>query len=311
MESRAGCGTTFGLEIPFDKQTHPAERPGQARLPADLQGKRVLLVDDNETHRHGLTVYLKSWGARHATAASGPEALTLLHRGFQDNDPFDLLLSDMVMPDMDGLALGRAVKADPKFEDLRMILLTSGGLRGDAALARKAGFDVYVTKPIQQSQLFDALLYAFGNREDQREGKTRIGTVHAMAEAAKQRTRILLVEDNVVNQKVALMTLAKFGYQADVANNGRQALERLAKKPYDIVLMDVQMPVMDGLAAAREIRKADRPLCLVPVIALTAGAFSEDRQRCEAAGMNDFLTKPFDPQKMYDIIRKWTAAGNT
>ena len=306
--SSEDLGATFQFKIPFIKQPYAA-RCEQTQCPKALQNKRVLLVDDNETARRVLRVYLESWGVRCTSAMSGPDAIKSLNRGFQDGDSFDLLLSDMAMPGMDGMTLGSAIHADPKFDALRMILLITGGLRGDTALVRKAGFDAYVAKPVKQSQLFETILSVFCIPTEQAKQNAQNCIDHAMTEEAKQRTRILLVEDNVVNQKVALMTLARFGYSVDVVANGRQALEYLAAQPYDIVLMDVHMPVMDGLAATQEIRKADPPLGLVPIIALTAGAFSEDHQRCLKAGMNDFLTKPFVPQKMFDIVQKWTCRG--
>jgi signal transduction histidine kinase/CheY-like chemotaxis protein len=304
VQSRYGQGTAFRLKIPFIKQTRRQSRCVQAELPEGLHQKHILIVDYNDTNRRILGAYLKSWNVRYSTSKSGPEALKLLHRALSDSDPFDLLLSDMVMPDMNGESLGRAVKSDPRFEDLRMILLSSSGLRGDAARAKEAGFDVYMTKPVGQSQLYNAILTAFGLKGGR--GEDEICTVHSIAEATKEMTSILLVEDNDINQKVAMKTLTKYGFMADVVGNGQKALETLKKKHYDIVLMDVQMPEMDGLEATREIRKWEPPLCRIPIIALTAGAFNEDRQRCEAAGMDDFLTKPFDPQKMHDVIRKWT-----
>ncbi len=308
VKSRQGQGTAFQLQIPFARQSEAGRRCLPARFPESIRTKRVLVVDDNATHRHILCTYIRSWGARCATAESAPDALMMLNRGNSDGSAFDLLLSDMDMPVMNGEALGRAVKADPKFGRLRMILLTSMGMRGDIGRERDAVFDAFLIKPIKQSQLFNAIITAFGKATGQEYARDEICTLYAMTEGAEHSTRILLVEDNEINRKVALTSLSKYGYHADVAVNGKQALDLLRKRTYDIVLMDVQMPVMDGLTATANIRKADPPLCRIPVIALTAGAFSKDRRDCRQAGMNDFLAKPFDPQKMHVVIKKWTAS---
>jgi CheY-like chemotaxis protein len=184
-----------------------------------------------------------------------------------------------------------------------MILLTSRGMRGDAAQASNVGFDAYLTKPIKQSQLFDAVLTVFGKPVNV-EGKERhpIVTRHSIAETGKRKLKILLSEDNPVNQKVALIHLKKFGYTADVANNGHEALEAVKSHPYDLILMDVQMPEMDGYKATRAIRGAGYRM---PIIAMTANAMKGDREKCLEAGMDDYISKPVNPKKILEKIIQW------
>jgi CheY-like chemotaxis protein/HPt (histidine-containing phosphotransfer) domain-containing protein len=216
----------------------------------------------------------------------------------------------MMMPEMDGEALGEAIKADPELAGSELVMMTSMGSRGDAGRLEALGFAAYLTKPVKQSQLFDCLMVVLSRRE--RRGHTpvtpRIITRHALADREKRQVRILLAEDNQINQRVALKTLEKLGYRADAVDNGADALHALAERRYDLVLMDVQMPQMDGIEATRRIRDegSDVKDHRVPIVALTAHAMAEDREVCLAAGMNDYLSKPIRPDELAAALARWT-----
>ena len=214
-----------------------------------------------------------------------------------------------MMPGTDGETLGKAIKENPVLKNTRLVLLTSRGLRGDAARARSMGFEAYLTKPIKQSLLFDAILAVFGKKRypDRRQDDGLV-TLHSLAESGRRRLRILLTEDNAVNQKVALIHLRKFGFSADVAENGKEAVEAVKKGCYDLVLMDIQMPEMDGHEATRTIRRTGFDL---PIIAMTANAMKGDRELCLEAGMNDYLAKPVNPKELLAKIEQWSASPGT
>lgn len=305
VESELGKGSTFWFSVQLKKQPDSNQQAKTAVMPVDIQGKRILAVDDNETNRRIMQSYLKSWKCQATVVDSGHQAIALMTLAADNDTPFDMAIIDFMMPEMDGEALGKTIKDTPKLKDTRMVLLTSRGIRGDAALARDAGFDAYLTKPIKQSQLFDAILSVFGSvsvtgATDQKEIITR----HSLAETDKKKLRILLTEDNLVNQKVALIHLRKFGYNADVANNGLEAVTAIKKNPYDLVLMDVQMPEMDGYDATRAIRCEGFKL---PIIAMTANAMKGDREKCIEAGMNDYITKPVNPKILLEKIEQWVS----
>jgi CheY-like chemotaxis protein len=249
----------------------------------------VLVVDDNATNREIVSRQVGSWGMVAETVELPGEALERLRGGEQ----FDVAVLDMVMPEMDGLDLAREIRRELSERELPLVLLSSLGRLSEARGATE--FAAQLTKPIKASQLFDALVGILVAPEAARE------VTPADSDGAKATTsslRILLAEDNAVNQKLALALLAKLGYGADVASNGREALEALDRQPYDVVLMDVQMPEVDGLEATRRIcaRWADgsRPR----IIAMTANAMAEDREACFEAGMDDYVAKPIRPEKL-------------
>ena len=189
-----------------------------------------------------------------------------------------------------------------------MVMMTSMGQRGDNKRLEEIGFDAYLTKPVKQSQLYDCLATVTDmHRESEKDRPVAIVTRHTLAEDLKRRVRILLAEDNIINQKVALNMLKKFGYHADVVANGKEAVSALKMIPYDIVLMDCQMPEMDGYEATGEIRNPESKVLnlKVPVIAMTANAMKGDREKCLEAGMDDYLTKPINPQELSDMLDRW------
>jgi PAS domain S-box-containing protein len=313
VESTEGQGSTFWFTAVLDIQ--PTDKHTRRALPRDIQGKRVLVVDELQTNREVLSTYLKQWNCEYTEAASGMEALEVMRQHVAAGRPFDLALLDHMMAEMDGEELGRRIKSDPVLSKTHLVMLTSLGMKGDAAQMKKVGFAAYLTKPIKRSRIFDCLLTVFAKAEAEPEEVPTpdIITRHSLSETKKAGVRILLAEDNMINQKLALHLLDKFGYQADTAVTGKQAVEALEKYPYDLVLMDVQMPEMDGLEAAGVIRDTASAVLdhAVPIIALTAHAMKKDRDRCLDAGMDDILTKPIDPQQLLETLKQYLAQTDT
>ncbi len=308
-KSEEGKGSEFWFTARLGRQPEGAQ--SESIPPADLAGVRALIVDDNATNREFLTARLASWGMRPSEAQDGPGALQALHRALDANDPFRIAVIDMQMPGMDGKTLGRAIKADGRLADLRMVMLTSLGARGDARRFQEIGFAAYATKPIRHMELKAVLSLALTDRAGTEPMPRPIATRHMARETLNRfsgRTaRILLAEDNITNQQVAQGILKRLGLSADAVANGAEAVEALGAIPYDLVLMDVQMPVMDGLEATRVIRD---PLSAVrnhriPVIAMTAYAIRGDRENCLEAGMNDYVSKPVSPQSLAEVLEKW------
>ena len=310
VESGEGRGSTFWFTAVLEKQ---APSPGQdAAIPEDVRGKRILVVDDHATNRLVLRELLRSWGCRCHEAEDGEQALDELRRAVQEGDPFQIALLDMQMPRMDGRTLGRTIKADPAVKDTHLVMLTSVASRGDAAVLRRIGFAAYLTKPVRSSQLHDCLSTVLGLRPAGETGDPSRGLVtrFTLREDHRKRVRILLAEDNVVNQKVAIRTLERLGYSADAVANGREAIGALETIPYDAVLMDVQMPEMNGFEATRLIRDPRSRVRdhNVPIIAVTANAMKGDREKCLEAGMNDYISKPVTPAALSDVLHRVLAA---
>ena len=316
VESAPGEGSTFWFTAQLEKQPGAVSHTSAPR--AELKGLRVLIVDDNGTNRRIIEHQTAAWGMRPESAHGGTEALALLRDAAAAGEPFDLAVLDMKMPGMDGLELARAVGGDPAVAATRLVMLTSLVPRADSETLRRAGIAHCLTKPVRQGQLHEALASAAVNAEG---GRGHLGPekpADAAGDggrdpvAAEGRSmRVLLAEDNPVNQKVALRQLEKLGYSADAVGNGREALEALASIPYDLVLMDCQMPELDGYAAAAEIRRREgpRPARRVVVIALTAHALEGERDRCLAAGMDDYLCKPVRLKALEEVLRRWSPEG--
>jgi CheY-like chemotaxis protein len=304
VESEEGKGSTFWFTAVLEKQ--PERQEALLVLPADILGKRILAVDDNATNREVLSAYLGSWGCRCGAASGAQEALRMLRQAVETADPFHLVILDQIMPEMDGEAMGRAIKADPALKDTVLVMLTSWGRRGDAARVKEIGFSAYLTKPVKHSQLFDCLVTVLGEGSGRAKQDKRppLVTRHSLAEA-KRKVRILLVEDNIVNQKLAMRLLEKMGYRSDAVGNGKEAVTALEMVPYDVVLMDVQMPEMDGYEATRVIRDPQSKVRdhEVPIIAMTANVMKGDRERCIEAGMDDYIAKPIEPHKLVEVMK--------
>jgi len=307
LNSTPGRGSEFVFTARFQKQTGRIKE----QIPVkDIQGARILIVDDNATNREILIKQFNSWEVDPEQAEDAPAALELMRRYAEKGKPFEVAVLDMQMPGMDGEELGRIIKADPSLSSTKLVLMTSLGQRGDAQRLREVGFEAYLTKPVRQSDLFDSLSMVL-NAEAQ--SKMPLVTQHSLREWRRWKGRVLLAEDNITNQQVALGILKKLGLAADAVANGREAIQALKDIPYDLVLMDVQMPVMDGLEATRAIRESDSKAInpLIPIIALTAHAMKGDREQCLAAGMNDYLAKPVNPESLSETMARWLPEDKT
>jgi len=307
VESVEGQGSEFWFTARFGQQADAAREV--AAPPAELSGVRVLIIDDNATSREILLPRLNCWGMRPEDAHDGPSGLQALYSALDEKDPFRLAVVDMQMPGMDGEAVGRAVKADAKIADTRLVMLTSLGACGDAKRLQEIGFAAYATKPVRHEELKGVLSQALYSGADSapRPIATRHTAREALPDFAHRKARILLAEDNITNQQVALGILKKLGLSADAVANGREVIEALKILPYDLVLMDVQMPEMDGLEATRQIRgpQSAIPNRSIPIIAMTAHAMQGDKDRCLEAGMDDYVTKPVSPRALAEALDKW------
>ena len=287
VESNPAGGSIFWFTIPLQESLSAA--------PAcpDMRGKRVLIVDDNAVNREILEAHARGWGMEHESADSAAAALLCLRAAVTAKAPFDVAILDMQMPVMDGLALARLINAEPSFAATRLVLLSSiGDVRG-AALAAEASLDAFLTKPARQSQLYDCLATIMG-APHAGQGTAMAATPATTPAGGHASTRILVAEDNVVNQEVALGVLAKLGFGADVVSNGREAVMAVGSRRYAAILMDLQMPEMDGFEATRAIRLGEDGEHRIPIIALTADVVADTRASCLAAGMDDYVSKPID-----------------
>jgi PAS domain S-box-containing protein len=289
VESEEGRGSTFWFTIRLDRQpAEPAPVPN-----VEIRGDRILVVDDNATNRRVLSSLIRAWGARAEDAADGPSALEILRKARDCNDPFRSAILDMQMPGMDGIALARAIRSDAALKDISLMLLTSLGQDIHALRTGNEGFSACLTKPVRQSDLFNALSATFsGFRATPPAPTSDAKRASSRPPTRRSAVRILLAEDNITNQQVVLSLLKKMGLHADAVSNGAEAVHILETIPYDLVLMDVQMPVMDGLEATRQIRKPRSPVLRheIPIIAMTAHAMPGDREQCLKAGMNDYMS---------------------
>lgn len=298
VTSHAGEGSTFEFTVPLARGLVDALQ--QSLAAGNLQGARVLIVDDNATNRMVLHHQVIAWGMLPQSASSGREALEKLRAATRE--PFDVVLLDMDMPEMDGLALARAIRADPALQSLKLMLLTSVGRLGGAESVRSVGLDAALVKPVRQSELYNCLITVLGIVP------AISDTERALPRAAKEEgkgVRVLLAEDNAVNQQVALFMLQARGYTVDIAANGKEAVDALTRAPYDLVLMDCQMPELDGFEATAQIRQREGAARHTPIIALTAHALRGEREKCIAAGMDDYLAKPITPDALYATLRRW------
>ena len=329
VDSTEGRGSRFWFTLTFDKQVGAlAERSALTAIEPNLSQVRVLIVDDNATNRKVLRYQVSAWGIEVDEASDAAIALEKLRQQAIAGKPYTLAILDMQMPDMDGEMLGAQIKADPQLQLTQLIMMTSLNHWGGARNALQLGFAAYLVKPVKQSRLFDCLLSTLVNSDSLTEGTGRVTAplMSPLATAPERspdllrspvkapRLKILLVEDNVVNQKVTLNQLKALGYTADVAGNGQEALQMLEQIPYDLIFMDCQMPVLDGYSATQEIRRLEQgdpsgngaATRHVIIVALTANAMREDRVRCINAGMDDYLSKPILKDKLATKLSYWS-----
>jgi CheY-like chemotaxis protein/HPt (histidine-containing phosphotransfer) domain-containing protein len=298
-----------GFTARFEKR--PAEALALPSPRRDLSGIRALVVDDNDMNRRTLGEQLRSWGMVVEEAPGGVEALRAVREAAAAGRRPEVALLDMLMPDMGGLDLGRALKADPGTAPTRLVLLTPWGFRGQAAASREAGFSAVLAKPVRQSHLRECLATVLGHPAAAAAGgasePVRLVTRHALREA-RPRPRLLVAEDHKVSQLVAVRMLERLGCGADVAANGREAVEAASRRRYDLILMDCRMPVMDGFQAARAIRDLERGTGRrTPIVALTASTPDESGGSCLEAGMDAFLTKPISREGLSRTLARWLA----
>ena len=310
VQTEQGCGSEFGFTARFERQ--PVEGSVAPGLPAALAGVRALIVAPSQTHREVLAAALEAWGVRPSTAADAQAALSALRSAAGQGDPFRFALVDRQLPGSDGASFGLAVAAERALAETRLVMMSSLGLHDDAARIAQAGFAAELIKPVRLSELRDCITAVLGGGASAGLGAP-IVTRKPDPKLHRTDFRVLVAEDNITNQQVALGMLRKLGVRADAVANGREALQALRTVTYDLVLMDVQMPEMDGLEATRAVRASENeiPNRDVTIVALTAHAMPRDREACFAAGMNDYVTKPVTPQRLAEVLERWLARADT
>jgi PAS domain S-box-containing protein len=307
FESTPGHGTAFWFTLTLEQQLSSAPRQPER---GSLDRARVLVVDDNKTNRTILHRQLAAWGIRDDAAASGPEALECLRREAAQGDPYQLVILDMQMPDMDGVDVARAIKNDPALRDTILVILTSLAYHPDDVDLQRIGISAYLTKPVKQSRLYDCLATVLteGGAPDR---PATVGRSSIRASAGLSAIRVLVAEDNPINQKVALRLLEKLGVRAEAVGNGLEVIDAMTRSRYDVILMDCQMPELDGYETTARIRQREQASPALGhqyIIAVTAHALEGDRERCLAAGMDDYLSKPIRVDRLAAVLERSVAA---
>ncbi len=310
LQSEENVGSTFWFTAYLDRARH--EMTAQVTQSANLHGQRVLVVDDNATNRKVMMGQLTLCHTEPVCASSADEAIALMRQAAAAGKAFEVALLDHQMPGYDGAKLGKTITSDPTLKATRLILLTSSGQRGDGHLFAELGFAGYLLKPVAQRDLTDCLATVLASRAETWHLRSQpIVTRHALrSHRVRNRHRLLLAEDNVVNQKVACRTLEKLGYRVDVAPDGKAAVKAWETGRYDLILMDCQMPVLDGYEATREIRSLELTSKRTPIVALTAHAMKGADIQCAAAGMDDYLTKPINREKLQSCLDRWLGTNS-
>ncbi len=306
-ESKLGEGSTFHFSVELSSASAAAHMLS-AEDKEKLAGFKALVIDDNATNRAIVTNQTKSWGMISDSAVNGIEGLAKIENALEGGEPFDFVVLDMHMPDMDGLEVARVINQNPRLKDLLMIMLTSVGYRGHAKQARESGISAYLTKPVRQSDLLATFVKVLGTKKQEVASETIITKYDIADNLPKFDLAVLLAEDNETNQEVAMAMLRKFGCQVDLVENGLAVIEALAERPYDLVLMDCQMPEMDGYEATENIRKLEAESDYndrILIVALTAHALAGDRERCLEAGMDGYMSKPFRQDQMQNMLLQY------
>jgi len=313
VESVPGAGSTFRFNVRLKNGARPAQ--GEQIPVSGLRGLRVLIVDDNETNRLVLQEQVEHWGMVAMSAGDGVRALEMLRSSSSRGAPFDLAILDQMMPGLDGIELARTIRSDPLISQVKLLMLT--GHYGTIDQSGEAGNLVRLTKPVRQSQLYNALLETCGIKTAQSERAPHLSDFRSLRQEPRMQGEVLLAEDNEINQKLAGTMLRNLGLNVDVVANGMEAFNAFGLKSYDLILMDCQMPEMDGYDATRTIRKKEALLAAgadkahIPIIALTAHAMEGDRDLCLAAGMDDYLSKPFSSKQLSELIERWLPSRET
>jgi signal transduction histidine kinase/DNA-binding response OmpR family regulator len=310
VDSTPGKGSAFWFTVRLGVELRNEHEQPRA---VSLGDRKALLVDDNSTNRTILRRQLSGWGMRVVATDSGARAWELLREAAASGDPFDIAIVDLQMPEMDGLALGELVKGDATIAAIPLVMLSSLALRTYADKAVEIGFAAYLTKPARQHNLYAAISSVLGGKAGSFDAtetadpalQEPVAAAATSAADVASRPRILVAEDNLVNQKVAVLTLSKMGYEPCVVSDGRQAVDAFKTGSYDCILMDCQMPEMDGYEAASEIRRLERGRHRVSIVAMTAHAMKGDRDKCLMAGMDDYLSKPLKPRELQDVLNRW------
>jgi two-component system, sensor histidine kinase and response regulator len=296
VTSEVGRGSEFSFSLTFPVETAPATR---ATALAALGGRRMLIVDDNQTNRRILREMLAAEGIQVDEVATAADGLAALRGAVGRKARYDLAILDVQMPDMDGFQLATAVRTEPAIATTSLLMLTSAGQRGDGERCRELGIRGYLTKPISRADLLEAMGTVLAGSPGEG-GTPEVVTRHTIAESRRS-LRVLLAEDNPVNQQVAVAMLVKRGHEVHVSGNGREAVEALSQRDYDVILMDIQMPEMDGFEATAAIRAMEKGKT-IPIIGLTAHALSGERERCISKGMSDYLAKPFKAHELFGLV---------
>ena len=306
LESQEGQGATFWFDLVFRKQSLPEE--SQSRSQVLFHELKILIVDDNANNRFILREYLNPWECQVAEATTAAEALMVLDASHQRGEAFDLMITDYMMPEMDGFELIRQIRSREELGNIRCIMLTSAGSRGDGKSCRDLGIQGYLTKPLRRDELYHAIEDVLNGPAAEPVGK--LVTQHTIKEKHKSQVAILLAEDYPTNQQIAMSHLRSAGYTVDLAENGEQAVHAFTGKSYDLILMDVQMPVMDGYEATMAIRRLEADMQVVkriPIIAMTAHVIKEHIDKCMESGMDAYLPKPVRRLDLLAVVDKWTS----
>lgn len=305
VESAVEKGSVFSFSARFDKKTQQ-EAPSLISK-VDCEGLNVLVVDDNPVNRKLMSIMLGEQKCNHAEAVDGETGLEILRQAAADNDPFKVAFIDIQMGDLSGTEMGALIRQDANLEGIEIVLMSAQEDRSDDTYLSEMGFAAFLAKPITRATLTDTLMMLSCRAHDPQAVKqTSLITDHAIGALRRQSTRILVVEDNLTNQLVAKGILNKLAFQVDIAENGKEALQKLESESFDLILMDCQMPVMDGFTATKAIRLTELK---IPIIAMTANAMQGDREKCLDAGMDDYISKPLEAQDLVDLVEKWLKAG--
>ena len=308
VNSTEGKGSEFWFTVQLTKHLAPPQV--EIKL-AEVQNAHILIVDNDEAGRQKLAELVRSWKARPEVAENGGSALCALIKAEEAGDPFQVAIIDKQLPSLDGVTLAQTIKSDARIKNTSIVLMTNLGERGEGRLMKEIGIAGYLAKPVKKSDMFDCLAVILAGAAS-KQPVHQLVTKHLISEIRRSNVRLLLIEDNEVNQQVALGLLKKLGYKADVTNNGAEAVNALMTKDYELVFMDIQMPVMDGFEATRRIRNPQSGVrnSQVKIIAMTANAMKGDREACLNAGMDDYISKPVTAQALNKVLQRWLPKFN-